>query len=389
MLANPITASAAPSTFAEVMRLTKPEFYHTERALNHYTATLTLDVFQRMGVFGRAGETYFADHIEADLRILPLYGRMFNALLDLLERHGYISQTGTTVRTLSTVDNPDTRDAIDRYRRDPKTALPVTPAGWSFIEGNIQLQTMCFEAMPDVLTGRRTYIDVMFPNGDMSLVSAIYKSTVQEYMNRQTARRVRELAAQKIALYGSATLLEVGAGTGSTTAIILRELETFGLEQLTYWYTDISAGFTRVGKREFGTRYPFIRPKILDIGHSPLEQGFEANMADIVVCNNVLHATKNMHDAVAHATELLRADGHLVVNDITRRLDFITVTFGLTHDWWSYADPECRVTHTPVITGATWRALLARSGYAIISIEGVPDMPEDQLHQSLIIASAR
>ncbi|RYC68462.1 MULTISPECIES: class I SAM-dependent methyltransferase [Spirosoma] len=381
---NAYLADAA--TFDDVMQLSETEFYQAETLLNAYTAGMTLAVFQRMGLFRAATDGYTPDALKAAIGLAPEHSRLLDALLDILERSQYLTRTADRYVATALVDTADTQQQLRNYRDHQQETLYMSAAAWAFIEATVRLEAICFEAMPDMLAGRRTYLDVMFPNGDLTLVAAIYKGTIQQYLNGRVASRVRELVEEKLALYGSVTLLEVGAGTGGTTALIFKELESLNPNALTYWYTDISAGFTRVGKREFGARYPFVQYKPLDINRPVDAQGFVPGSVDIVICNNVLHATPSMAGALTHTSQLLRDGGHVVVNDLTQRLDFNTVTFGFTREWWNFTDPEWRIPHAPVLTNRAWRKLLAEYNYTHVTVEGVPGMPEEKLHQSLIVA---
>lgn len=83
-------------------------------------------------------------------------------------------------------------------------------------------------------------------------------------------------------------ILEIGAGTGATTATILRNLESEYGERLyrKYTYTDISAGFFVAAKNRFQD-YAGIDYAVLDISKDPIEQGFEANSYDLILASNV------------------------------------------------------------------------------------------------------
>jgi malonyl CoA-acyl carrier protein transacylase len=83
-------------------------------------------------------------------------------------------------------------------------------------------------------------------------------------------------------------ILEVGAGTGSLSAIILNSLQSkFGERMYSeYTYTDISAGFHIAAKKRFKD-YSGIEYAVLDIGKDPIEQGFQEGSYDIIVAANV------------------------------------------------------------------------------------------------------
>jgi len=83
-------------------------------------------------------------------------------------------------------------------------------------------------------------------------------------------------------------VLEVGAGTGGTTAKCLAALTSPFGERLysTYTYTDVSSGFMNAAKERFAD-YDGIEYVTLDITKDPTLQGFQLGSYDLVICSNV------------------------------------------------------------------------------------------------------
>lgn len=86
----------------------------------------------------------------------------------------------------------------------------------------------------------------------------------------------------------SLRVLEIGAGTGGTTAGVLRDLTSEYGERMysSYSYTDVSAGFFVSAKERFKD-FPNIQYAVLDISKDPVEQGFEAESYDLILASNV------------------------------------------------------------------------------------------------------
>lgn len=86
-------------------------------------------------------------------------------------------------------------------------------------------------------------------------------------------------------------ILEVGAGTGGTTAHILQALTSSYGERLysTYTYTDVSAGFFTVAKERFAN-HSAVEYAVLDVSLDPVEQGFELGSYDLIIAANVSFA---------------------------------------------------------------------------------------------------
>jgi hypothetical protein len=83
-------------------------------------------------------------------------------------------------------------------------------------------------------------------------------------------------------------VLEIGAGTGATTALILDGLvSAFGERMFySYTYTDISAGFFVQAKERF-KNVQSMEYAVLDVSQDSAEQGFELGSYDLIIATNV------------------------------------------------------------------------------------------------------
>lgn len=84
-------------------------------------------------------------------------------------------------------------------------------------------------------------------------------------------------------------IIEIGAGTGSTTTPVLEALASHGrhagssLRARQYDFTDISPSFLAAAKERFAAHAGCMRFKTLDIENDPEEQGYEAGTYDVVI----------------------------------------------------------------------------------------------------------
>ncbi|GAA3118077.1 hypothetical protein GCM10020254_76290 [Streptomyces goshikiensis] len=146
-----------------------------------------------------------------------------------------------------------------------------------------------------------------------------------------------------------ARVLEIGAGTGATTRVVLAALA--GAGPVEYVFTDLSPTFLRQGEEALRAHLPAsvtLRGARFDAESDPAAQGFGADH-DVVVAAGVLHGTSDVTAALRHAAALLRPGGLLLVHETTGRSDYLTLTFGLTEGWWRYQDPDLRLPHSPLL----------------------------------------
>lgn len=96
-----------------------------------------------------------------------------------------------------------------------------------------------------------------------------------------------DLKAHKVP---SLRVIEIGAGTASSTLPVLKQLSDQEGEtpRLSKWtFTDVSPGWFEGAKGLLNEWKSFVEYKVLDIDKDPVEQGFEAESYDVVLAANV------------------------------------------------------------------------------------------------------
>ncbi|HSN96684.1 MAG TPA: SDR family NAD(P)-dependent oxidoreductase, partial [Candidatus Nanopelagicales bacterium] len=377
--------SAAPA--ADRLRINPPVLdpAHIERgraaseALGRRTHALLVHALRRMRALPAPGSAVDPNATRAALGIHPAHHRLWAAYHHLLKRAGYLRASGAGL-----VVDP----SIEALERTLEIENPA--GGYPEIGAHLRLLETCMASCPEVLTGQRTATEVLFPGGSMSLVEGIYKGDrLTDHYNRLTAAAV-VAAVQSRLERDPATrvrILEVGAGTGGTSASVLEALGPFA-GSVEYLYTDLSAGFVRYGERTFGPAHSFAAFRVFDLEKAPGPQGLSAGSMDIVLAANVVHATRDIEQSLGRLKGLLRTGGQLMLLETTRPQDFATVTFGLTEGWWLFEDPRWRQPHTPLLSPTLWRQLLHQEGFEAFQALGIPGLAEDEQVQSVIIASS-
>ncbi|PYI08361.1 hypothetical protein BO78DRAFT_364974 [Aspergillus sclerotiicarbonarius CBS 121057] len=190
----------------------------------------------------------------------------------------------------------------------------------------------------------------------------------------------------------NARYLEIGAGTGGTTAPVLRSLVGEGDPQITgalyqdFTYTDISEAFFESAQTRFA-QYPNLAFHRLDVEQPLPEQGLPLASYDVIVAANVLHATKDLVSTLQNVEQLLRPGGKLILFEITNpalgRSGFI---MGLLPGWW--LSTEAYRTCGPCVSPPTWNTVLQEAGFTGVEHD-FHDYNSDGCHELSVLVSTK
>src|SRR5260370_35435275 len=111
--------------------------------------------------------------------------------------------------------------------------------------GLMNLTACCLDHYDEIITGRIAITDVVFQNANMDVFTEVFQGdVVSGFFNGIVADAVHDAAARLKGSTPKIRILEIGAGTGATTAAILEGLQPFsGLVE--FCLPDISPAFIR------------------------------------------------------------------------------------------------------------------------------------------------
>ncbi|KAK9775318.1 putative Carrier domain-containing protein [Seiridium cardinale] len=207
--------------------------------------------------------------------------------------------------------------------------------------------------LPDIVRGDVTAIEIGMKD---KLLTQFYENGLG---SKQYARYIGKIVEQIVFRSPRIHCLEIGAGTGGATKVILQQS---GQAFSSYTFTDISSGFFDSARAEFEKHSNRMEYKVLDITTNPLIQGFDRQY-DLIVASAVLHATPSLKQTLRNVRSLLRPGGYLVIvelqSDLPARLG---TTFGAFPGWWLGVQ-EGRVL-SPCVSVAKWDELLRETGFS-------------------------
>ena len=340
----------APAEYLEAEGLEAGDLAGLQGELEREALGYALRGLEELGWARRAGERFEAEELRRRLKVTGDHRRLFGRLLRLLEEADIIAR----------------RPAGDwLVTKDGDGPGPEPDAGAAGPPGRIEraLLQRCGSSLAEVLRGRTDPLDLLFGGAP---------GAAQFYRDSGALRAVNRLAADAV---GAAVrelpegrrlrVLEVGAGTGATTAAVLAALPA---ERTDYEFTDISAGFFAEAERRFGRSGAVLRTRALDIERDPAGQGFPVHGYDLVLAANVLHATRDLAETLGHCRRLLAPAGLLVGVEGTRPRGWLDLTFGLLPGWWRFADGIR--TDAALVGPDEWRRALADAGFGPVSVAG-------------------
>ena len=313
------------------------------------------DALQKIGMVFKADHIYKTDELIQNLGVVPGQQALFLRLLEMLEEDNILRRIddGWKVMKIPAPIDMDLQwDSLIQKFPMFKTELTLT--------------ARCTRGLADVLIGKTDPLQLLFPSGSTNDAEKLYQDAPVARTYNTLVRDAVVSALARLEPKHRVRILEIGGGTGGTTAYILPALPP---DQARYVFTDVSPMFTNQASRKFN-EYHFVEYQTLDISRDPLLQGFEPHGFDLIVAANVLHATPDLRQTLQNVKLLLAQDGELILYEATRKQRFSDLTVGLTEGWWSFTDRDLRPDYA-LLTPDMWRQVLRETGFIeTVSIPG-------------------
>jgi acyl transferase domain-containing protein len=383
--AEPRAASAAPDAVywpkaleagrrqAEQIPIDLPLARYADRwaLLDELTTQYILRSLADLGVFRAGGERHSAASITASAALVPMYESLLDRWLGRLADRGLLRAEQELYVCAEPLPVPDVEGAQRRAQAEFAEAPYL-----------VEYLQRCGEALTGVITGREDALETLFPGGSSQSAIDIYRNwSLSRYFNR-IAAEVAGAIAVHVPAGQPIQMLEIGAGTGGTTAAVLPMLPP---DRTDYWFTDISEFFFGAAGRDFAA-YPFVKYGVLDIERGPDQQGYGRGSFHAVVAANVLHATRDLGETVDHVLSLLRPGGMLILYEVTEPQSWIDTSVALIAGWAKSSDGLRD--NGPLLGADTWRRLLVERGFDEVAVFPEPGSAPAVLGMSVIIARA-
>ena len=314
--------------------------------LEELSTAIMVATLRRMGAFQTAGELWTPGSLAGELGVVPSYHGLLARWLQRLAGAGLLEGDGKAF----VAPAPLPAGALDRAWE----AARSLPRSAAFL---VEYLRRSSDLLPAVLTGRENPLETLFPEGDTATADLLYRDwALVRYFN-QLLRAVVFGATGEGAGRRDLRILELGAGTGGSTSVLLPELAD---RTSLYEFTDVSQVFLERAKRTF-QEHGFVRYGLLDINKDPVEQGYDAGTYDLVVGANVLHTADDLQRSLGYVRSLLAPGAVLVALETTEYLAWFDVTTALL-EGWEAQDDGLRGDH-PLLPSSGWEEALRDAGF--------------------------
>ncbi|OTA94899.1 hypothetical protein M434DRAFT_70407 [Hypoxylon sp. CO27-5] len=268
---------------------------------------------------------------------MALFQKWISDQVEQTERDGYPLLSSDEVRELLQL-SPEERSV-----RIPQYLQLVLETEYATI-GRVVCRI--YESLPGILRGEIDGLEILRQDDALAQIYGLGNEWDYAPWLRLLSHRTPHLR-----------ILEIGAGTGATTNVVLRDVGTY----YSYVYTDVSAGFFPAAQDRFGHAHPRMRFQTLDISSDPLEQGFKPGSFDLIVAANVLHATPKLKETLVNVRKLLRPDGKLLLQEMYMTVKWLNFVMGHLPGWW--LGVEDGRPSEPYVSPQRWAEELLAAGF--------------------------
>jgi acyl transferase domain-containing protein/acyl carrier protein len=306
---------------------------------------------RRLGWHPAVGDVVQLFELASRLRITPAHHRLFGRLLAILAEGGWLARDPRVPQHWRVLQPwPD----VDP-QREATLLAHICPPGAA---AEIELTGRVAAELAEALRGEREPMQLLFPGGSLDTAERLYRDSPPAIFYNGLMAEVIAAASAARAEGRALRILEIGAGTGGTTAHVLPRLPAEGVE---YTFTDVGPLFIARARERFGS-YGFARFQVLDLERDPQMQGFAERQFDIVIASNVIHATADLRRTLARVRSVLAPGGLLAMLEVTAPQRWFDLTVGITAGWWAFSDLDLRPDYA-TLPRERWLTLLRDCGF--------------------------
>ena len=344
-----------PAVFSE-------RLYQSIELLERYSVELAVDLSRQLNLVGQLGEWRSADELCGVLSFQPRFKFALRWILERLVESGCAEARNKgwsrCYHLRDTLWEPDLK-ALRAI------GLSIDPAN----AATLDLLDHAASLYAAVATGQQDGDhSLLGPQGVPLWLNYFHNDNLTYAVNNWVGA---VLAVDRVSTQRTLRILELGAGTGSASEILLRLLAERGLLSRVerYCVTEPNAYFRRCSQRKLTAQYPNVplewAPLDLDLPWG--SQGIASEEFDLVYAVNVMHISKNLLFSLSEARSSLANDGWLVIGECVRPYDnqpiYPELMFQILDSFTNVeTDPEVRP-NPGFLTAEQWRRAFSRADF--------------------------
>ena len=247
----------------------------------------------------------------------------------------------------------------------------------------LDLLDLAASLYPAVATGQRNSDQTLFgPEGVPLWLNYFHNDNLTYAVNNWVGAVV---AADHVCSQRRLRILEIGAGTGSATEILLKILDQGGLlpRLERYLITEPNAYFRRCNQRKLAAQHPELPLEwaTVDLNLPWNTQAIASGEFDLIYAVNVMHVAKNLFFSLNQARSALAANGWLTIGECIRPTAdqpiYPELMFQILDSFCNVeTDPQIRP-NPGFLTAEQWRRAFLRAGFDRVEI--APDL--ERIHE--------
>jgi SAM-dependent methyltransferase len=345
--------------------------YQSIELMERYSVEMAIDLARRLNVIDQLGQWRSADDLCRFLSFQPSFKFALHWILErLVETDCIEARTEGNVRLYQlrhALWQPD----LENLRA---VGLNIDPAN----AATLDLLDHAASLYPAVANGEQSGDhNLLGPQGVPLWLNYFHNDNLTYAVNNWIGAT---LATERVSSRRALRLLEVGAGPGSASEILLRLFDEHGLLPRIerYLITEPNAFFRRCSQRKLARQYPDLPLEwaALDLDLPWSSQGINPGEFDLVYAVNVMHISKDLLFSLNEARSTLVSDGWLVLGECLRPYPkqpiYPELMFQILESFTNVqTDAEIRP-NPGFLTAEQWRRAFARAGF--VRAQVAPDI---------------
>jgi len=336
--------------------------YQSIEVLERYSVDMAIDLARRLNVIDHLSQWRSVDDL---CRLLSFQPSFKFALHWILERLAEIDCVETRTdgntrlyRLRNTLRKPD----LENLRA---AGLQIDPAN----AATLDLLDHAASLYPAVANGEQSGDrSLLGPQGVPLWLNYFHNDNLSYAVNNWVAAA---LAAERVSSQRALRILEVGAGPGSASEILLRVFDERGLLPRVerYLITEPNAYFLRCGQRKLARQYPDLPLEwgALNLDLTWSTQGINPGEFDLIYAVNVMHISRDLLFSLNEARSALTSNGWLVIGECLRpyfnQPIYPELMFQILESFTNVqTDPEIRP-NPGFLTPEHWLSAFSRAGF--------------------------